>query len=582
MDDLPPESSHFVDLRGTNLVSRALVSVVGSAPGAAAPPPAAPVFAPAAVFDIYGGTCNKTVDSNNFYTEFDKEYCALRDADDWMRLLRFIRERFFLLDARVCWRDGLETLVENTRSGSGVQHLKNKELYVDLRTNPKKPQLSLLEYIEGNAVRLAGTGYQPWDMNTPAPIRVFVGPSNQLLLNNFKGLEAWKHLGRKAELNNPEVQKGIGLWLFMTFRNLCSGRMDFLHALIFWLAWIVQKPSAPTELCAMLVGDQGTGKTKWVQNLVAYVFGTRNCETFNNSAVFDGRFNASEGAILGFLEEMTSKNLEMLKSRITPPSGGVVQEKKHKDACLVNAYTNYIVASNGGWGLEQNARRFLVVPGNAKAAHATTCPSDPLFLQFEQQYEDLDLFYKQYGSLLGVWLCNIDLTSFNVSHPRKLPLHVTSNLQASMRYQSMSETLKWYTRQLIRKKNCVASLQSHWPSGMTWHEGRAFKATSTVTVPPYTHEEYRDYHHQHPDGLSRLQLDDLADYVTLHENSIEFGTYNEALETFLRREECFRARDAAGVSFIRNMLESSASSTLCPVLPEGGDFRKFTTFFCLK
>jgi len=393
--------------------------------------------------------------------------------------------------------------------------------------------------------------------------------------------------------SDSDVKRGIGLWLFMTYRNLCGCRMDLLRSLVFWLAWIAQRPSQPTELCPMLVGDQGTGKTQWVDHITKLVYGQRNCEVHNNVQVFESRFSGSQGAVFTCLEEMTSKNSELLKSRITPPIGGVMQERKHKDACVVSSFSNFIVGSNGGWTLEQNARRFLVIPNNPKAAHAITCSGDPLYSTFAQQFADLDEFYHTNGHMLGVWLCSLDLASFPVAHPKKLALHVTSHTQAWMRYQAMSPTVQWYTRQLIRRSNCNSSVDCEFPHDLLWHPGTTFHVPMTVNgvttqrlVSEYTSVKYRNYHTLHKDGLKHLELDDLRPYVTLHEKHLEFGPYETAVENFLLREECFRLRLDGGISVIRNVLE--APQYECPpvvaaitALGHPTSYEEFVDFFTL-
>jgi hypothetical protein len=187
---------------------------------------------------------------------------------------------------------------------------------------------------------------------------------------------------------------------------------DCAEYVLNWFAHIVQKPAKKTEVCILLYGAQGCGKSTIGEYLLRKIIGLDKMIITSKADKMFGRFVNSQGKLLAVLNECSGKDTfnicDILKDAITMTT--TEQEKKGVDAVSVTDYTNFIFTTNNinSVKIEEGDRRFMPIEINNVLKNNVS--------YFKELYADLDNDYimrKFYEELM-----NRDLTKFNPSRNR--------------------------------------------------------------------------------------------------------------------------------------------------------------------
>jgi len=179
-----------------------------------------------------------------------------------------------------------------------------------------------------------------------------------------------------------------------------------------WFAHIVQKPAKKTEVCILLYGAQGCGKSTIGEYLLRKIIGLDKMIITSKADKMFGRFVNSQGKLLAVLNECSGKDTfnicDILKDAITMTT--TEQEKKGVDAVSVTDYTNFIFTTNNinSVKIEEGDRRFMPIEINNVLKNNVS--------YFKELYADLDndlIMRKFYHELM-----NRDLSNFNPSRNR--------------------------------------------------------------------------------------------------------------------------------------------------------------------
>ena len=135
--------------------------------------------------------------------------------------------------------------------------------------------------------------------------------------------------------------------------------------LLNWFAHLVQYPSRKTEVCLLLQGLQGSGKSFFAEIMMEKILGeARIFITSKTDKVF-GKFSDLQGKLLVVLNEASGKDTheiaDTIKDNITAHK--IQNEKKGIDIVEVIDYCNYIFTTNGfnAVKIPEDDRRFMAI-----------------------------------------------------------------------------------------------------------------------------------------------------------------------------------------------------------------------------
>jgi hypothetical protein len=203
-----------------------------------------------------------------------------------------------------------------------------------------------------------------------------------------------------------------------------------------WFAHIVQKPARKTEVCILLYGAQGCGKSTIGEYILRKIIGLDKMIITSKADKMFGRFVNTQGKLLAVLNEASGKDTfnicDILKDAITCTT--TEQEKKGVDAVSVTDYTNYIFTTNNinSVKVPEDDRRFMPIEINNVLKNNVS--------YFKELYADLDNDYimrKFYEELM-----NRDLSNFNPSRNR-----IETELMKDMKAMN---------------KNCIKDFIDYW------------------------------------------------------------------------------------------------------------------------
>jgi len=189
---------------------------------------------------------------------------------------------------------------------------------------------------------------------------------------------------------------------------------DCAEYVLNWLAHVVQKPERKTEVCILLYGSQGCGKSTIGEYLLRKIIGLDKMIITSKADKMFGRFVNSQGKLLAVLNECSGKDTfnicDILKDAITMTT--TEQEKKGVDAVAVTDYTNFIFTTNNinSVKIEEGDRRFMPIEINSVLKGNVA--------YFEELYADLDnetIMRKFYEELM-----ERKLDEFNPSRDRPM------------------------------------------------------------------------------------------------------------------------------------------------------------------
>ena len=189
---------------------------------------------------------------------------------------------------------------------------------------------------------------------------------------------------------------------------------DCAEYVLNWFAHIVQKPSRKTEVCILLYGAQGCGKSTIGEYLLRKIIGLDKMIITSKADKMFGKFVNSQGKLLAVLNECSGKDTfnicDILKDAISMTT--TEQEKKGVDAVAVTDYTNFIFTTNNinSVKIEEGDRRFMPIEINNELKNNVA--------YFKKLYADLDcnvIMRKFYEELM-----TRDLSDFNPSRDRPI------------------------------------------------------------------------------------------------------------------------------------------------------------------
>jgi hypothetical protein len=135
-----------------------------------------------------------------------------------------------------------------------------------------------------------------------------------------------------------------------------------------WLAHIVQFPARKTEICILLFGSQGCGKSTVGEYMLRKIIGIDKMIITSKIEKMFGKFVNTQGKLLAVLNEASGKDTfnicDILKDAITCST--TEQEKKGIDAVTITDYTNYIFTTNNinSVKIPEDDRRFMPIEVN--------------------------------------------------------------------------------------------------------------------------------------------------------------------------------------------------------------------------
>jgi uncharacterized protein YqfB (UPF0267 family) len=153
-----------------------------------------------------------------------------------------------------------------------------------------------------------------------------------------------------------------------------------------WFAHIVQKPERKTEVCILLYGAQGCGKSTIGEYILRKIIGLDKMIITSKADKMFGRFVNTQGKLLAVLNEASGKDTfnicDILKDAITCTT--TEQEKKGIDVITITDYTNYVFTTNNinSVKVPEDDRRFMPIEINNVLKNNVS--------YFKELYADLD------------------------------------------------------------------------------------------------------------------------------------------------------------------------------------------------
>lgn len=227
-------------------------------------------------------------------------------------------------------------------------------------------------------------------------------PNNSLTPANCYNL--WKPFPILKTESNPNADASK----ITNFINTLLG--DCAEYVLNWLAHVVQKPERKTEVCILLYGSQGCGKSTIGEYILRKIIGLDKIIITSKTDKMFGRFVNTQGKLLAVLNEASGKDTfnicDVLKDAIT--CSMTEQEKKGIDAVSVTDYTNYIFTTNNinSVKIPEDDRRFMPIEINEELKNNKS--------YFKELYADLDndvIMRKFYDELMVRDLSNVNLVA---------------------------------------------------------------------------------------------------------------------------------------------------------------------------
>lgn len=200
--------------------------------------------------------------------------------------------------------------------------------------------------------------------NIPTYFNYGIYPNKQLcpkqVYNLWTGFEV-----EKKEYADIEPDGDISeiLYHFSVVANYDEKLKEYL---LNYFAHLVQRPEVKTDVCLLIQGLQGTGKTTLGEILLKNMLGKKYVFDTCDVDKICGRFNAIvQGKLMGVLNEATGRDthqiIDRIKDSITRKD--VLLEHKGIDPVSVIDYCNYIYTTNNvnPVKLDKDDRRFQVI-----------------------------------------------------------------------------------------------------------------------------------------------------------------------------------------------------------------------------
>lgn len=206
--------------------------------------------------------------------------------------------------------------------------------------------------------------------------------------------------------------KSVDTSFIHNFIRTVIGNTEVVEYIYNWFAHILQFPSRKTEVCLLLFGNQGCGKSSIAEYLMREILGADKMLITSKVDKAFGRFVNTQGKLLAVLNEANGKETfnisDILKDAIT--CGQTEQEKKGIDAVSVIDYTNYIFTTNNlnSVKIPKDDRRFMPITLND-----TYLKNAPFFDKLYSLFNDKEVMRTFYDELMSR-----DIKLFNPSRDR--------------------------------------------------------------------------------------------------------------------------------------------------------------------
>jgi hypothetical protein len=160
----------------------------------------------------------------------------------------------------------------------------------------------------------------------------------------------------------PDSSKDCSLYLEHIRENVCQGNTAAYEWLLDWMAHIIQKPWEHLDKVPAIRGEQGTGKTAFVEIFQTLLTGyTSSMDT----ADITNHFNASlMNKVLVYADEALWSGDNATLNKLKKLTGGakIAIELKGKDKFELNNYMRLIITTNSDWcaPIEKGNRRYVI------------------------------------------------------------------------------------------------------------------------------------------------------------------------------------------------------------------------------
>lgn len=168
--------------------------------------------------------------------------------------------------------------------------------------------------------------------------------------------EEYEHIEPDGDISN----------ILYHFKVVASFDDKLYEYLLNYYAHIIQRPEVKTNVCLLIQGKQGTGKTTIAELLMKNLLGKKYVFDTPDIEKICGRFNGIvQGKLLGILNEATGKDtfsiIDKIKDSITRED--VVMEFKGIDPFTIKDYCNYIYTTNNinPVKIDEDDRRFQII-----------------------------------------------------------------------------------------------------------------------------------------------------------------------------------------------------------------------------
>jgi len=206
--------------------------------------------------------------------------------------------------------------------------------------------------------------YTLFDRTIPRWVDWGIYPNDKLcppqVYNTWTGFEVEQ---KEYDCIEPNGDISNILYHFKVVANFDDKLYEYL---LNYYAHIIQRPEVKTNVCLLIQGLQGTGKTTIAELLMKNLLGKKYVFDTPDIEKICGRFNGIvQGKLLGVLNEATGKDtfgiIDKIKDSITRED--VVMEFKGIDPVVIKDYCNYIYTTNNinPVKIDEDDRRFQII-----------------------------------------------------------------------------------------------------------------------------------------------------------------------------------------------------------------------------
>jgi hypothetical protein len=308
-----------------------------------------------------------------------------------------------------------------------------------------------------------------------APGRVIRDPE---VLNLWEGFAVGPKLGEWGKLRSHLLHV------------VCSGNRDHAAYLLNWMARLVQRPGEHGQVCIVLIGLEGCGKSL-IGQVLCRILGQHSL-AISAPEHLVGRFNLHLRDCCFLLADEVSANANKkqagaLRALITEPT--LTIEGKFQNASQSPNYLHVLMTANPGW----------VIPASMEARRFCAFDVSPRYIgdhgYFDAMWKELEA-----GGLEALLhdLLARDISGFNV---RNFPKTAALNDQKKL---SLEAFASWWADVLDRG----------YVFNSKYGFGRLFTTWFETISMDLLHAAYSEYHRQHRTQDRRLSREKLGEFFT--------------------------------------------------------------------